>query len=133
MKRIPFSQVLKNASIDIRREYDRLYGMFCLQKLADGTGNSVTLRDSCAANFIILPFRGTCVSLDDFDDFYGYSFEKIPGQLIGKVYSYFFSSDSEKSEMTTKYIQTHSEYIFEEEEILTTEKQTKLKNNVVFN
>ena len=81
MKRIPFSQVLKNASIDIRREYDRLYGMFCLQKLADGTGNSVTLRDSCAANFIILPFRGTCVSLDDFDDFYGYSFEKIPAHF----------------------------------------------------
>lgn len=81
MKRIPFSQVLKNASIDIRREYDRLYGMFCLQKLADGTGNSITLRESCAANFIILPFRGTCVSLDDFDDFYGYSFEKIPADF----------------------------------------------------
>ena len=81
MKRIPFSQVLKNASIDIRREYDRLYGMFCLQKLADGTGNSVSLRDSCAANFISLPFRGTCVSLDDFDDFYGYSFEKNPSSF----------------------------------------------------
>ena len=27
MKRIPFSQVLKTAAIDIRREYDRLYGM----------------------------------------------------------------------------------------------------------
>ena len=76
MKRIPFSQVLKNASIDIRREYDRLYSTFCLLKLADGTGNSVSLRDLCATNFISLPFRGTCVSLDDFDDFYGYSFEK---------------------------------------------------------
>ncbi len=32
MKRIPFSQVLKNASIDIRREYDHLYGFFYLQK-----------------------------------------------------------------------------------------------------
>jgi hypothetical protein len=71
-KRIPFSQVLKSASIDIRREYDRLYGMFFLQKISDSTGNSITLRDSCAANFINLPFRGTCVSLDDFDDFYGY-------------------------------------------------------------
>lgn len=30
MKRIPFSQVLKTAAIDIRREYDRLYGMFCV-------------------------------------------------------------------------------------------------------
>ena len=81
MKRIPFSQVLKNASIDIRREYDHLYGFFYLQKMADGTGNYVSLRDSCAANFIRLPFRGTCISLDDFDDFYGYSFEKIPSDF----------------------------------------------------
>ena len=78
MKRIPFSQVLNNASIDIRREYDRLYSLFCCQKLLDGMGNSYTLRDLCAVNFINLPFRGTCISLDDFDDFYDYHFEKNP-------------------------------------------------------
>ena len=79
MKRIPFSQVLKNAAIDYHREYDRLYGMFCLQKIQAGTGNTTTtLKDYCAVNFVNLPFRGTCVSLDDFDDFYGYHFEKVP-------------------------------------------------------
>ena len=81
MKRVPFSEVLKNASIDICREYDRLYGMFCLQKISDGTCNLVTLRDICASNFIHFSFRGTCVSLDDFDDFYGYHFEKVPSDF----------------------------------------------------
>jgi len=78
MKRVPFSQVLKSALIDVRREYDRLYGMFCLQKIQDGMGNGSTLKDICAVNFVNLPFRGTCVSIDDFDDFYGYAFEKVP-------------------------------------------------------
>ncbi len=78
MTRISFSQVLKTASIDIRREYDRLYGMFYLQKHSDGLGNTSTLKDMCEPNFVNYPFRGTCISLEDFDDFYGYSFERNP-------------------------------------------------------
>ena len=78
MKRIPFSQVLKNASIDFRREYDRLYGLFYLQKFQDAVGSGCSLREWCASSFQRFPFRGTCISLDDFDDFYGYSFEKNP-------------------------------------------------------
>lgn len=85
MKRVPFSQVLKNASIDIRREYDRLYSMFYIQKFADGIGHSISMRDSCSSNFINFSFRGTCVSLDDFDDFYGYSFEKNHLTLISII------------------------------------------------
>lgn len=81
MQRIPFSQVLKNASIDLRREYDRLYSLFCVQKHQDEFGNTKTLKDCCAASFINLHFRGTCVSLDDFDDFYGYHFEKVPSDF----------------------------------------------------
>ena len=64
MKRIPFSQVLKTAAIDIRREYDRLYGMFCVQKFQDMVGAGSSLKDYCATYFVRLPFRGTCVSLD---------------------------------------------------------------------
>ncbi len=78
MKRIPFSQVLKDAKVDIKREYDRLYAMFCIHKVANINGTEMTLKEICATNFINLPFRGTCVSLDDFDDFYGYYFEKEP-------------------------------------------------------
>ncbi len=80
MSRISFSQVLKSASIDIRREYDRLYGMFFLQRFQENQYKQICLRDYCAENFIRLPFRGTCISLDDFDDFYGYHFEKVPAE-----------------------------------------------------
>lgn len=88
MERIPFSQVLKNASIDLRREYDRLYGLFYLQKFDDGFGTIETLRGYCEKWFARLPFRGTCMSLDDFDDYYGYSFERVP---VGFDISYLIS------------------------------------------
>ena len=78
MSRKSFSQVLKEASIDIRREYDRLYHLFFLHRTRDNSGNNLTLREYCAGTFLQLPFRGTCVSLDDFDDFYEYHFEKAP-------------------------------------------------------
>ncbi len=81
MKRIPFSQVLKNASIDLRREYDRLYALFYVQRTFIGTKNSYSLRDFCASYFTKHPFRGTCISLEDFDDFYGYHFEKEPSEF----------------------------------------------------
>lgn len=56
MKRIPFSQVLKTAAIDIRREYDRLYGMFCVQKFQDMVGAGSSLKDYCATYFVRLRF-----------------------------------------------------------------------------
>lgn len=78
MGRIPFSQVLKNASIDIRKEYDRLYELFFLAQYLTISSRWITLRGCCDCNFVNLHFRGTCVSLDDFDAFYGYHFEKMP-------------------------------------------------------
>ena len=74
MTGIPFSQVLKNAHVDIRKEYDRLYQMFYILKNQKG----ITLRMCCAIFFMQRPFRGTCISLDDFDNTYGYYFEKSP-------------------------------------------------------
>ncbi|MBQ9189541.1 MAG: hypothetical protein IJ138_09480 [Clostridia bacterium] len=81
MKRIPFSQMLKTASVDLQREYDRLYGMFVLQKFQVNQGSVITLRDYCADNFANIPFRGTCISLDDFDDFYHHHYERVPESL----------------------------------------------------
>ena len=79
MERRNFAQILNEANVDIRREYDRLYSYFYLQKVPDMAGRSFyTLHDFCAANFINIPFRGTCLSLDDFDEFYDLHFEKSP-------------------------------------------------------
>lgn len=76
MKRIPFSEVLENASVDIKREYDRLYAMFYIHKIPTDS-----LWDVCAKNFLRVPFRGTCITLDDFDDFHKIAFEKSPAQF----------------------------------------------------
>jgi len=77
MEELHFSQVLKNASIDKRKEYDRLYWMFYLCQI-EGYGQKTTLREYFARDFIRIPFRGTCISLEDFDDTYGIHFEKEP-------------------------------------------------------
>ncbi|MBR3299076.1 MAG: hypothetical protein IKI64_07725 [Clostridia bacterium] len=78
MSRIPFSQVLKNARIDLRREYDRLYAMFAVFKNPGINGTSATIKECCESCFINMPFRGTCITLDDFDDVYDRHFEKSP-------------------------------------------------------
>lgn len=81
MSRLPFSQAVKKSSVNIGREYERLYTMFYLQKFQPAPGQVVTLRDCCAMNFANLPFRGTCVNLDDFDESCGYAFEKAPDSI----------------------------------------------------
>lgn len=78
MERKNFAQILKEAKIDIRREYDRLYSLFYLNKSYQINNSVVSLREYCAYYFYSLPFCGTCLTLDDFDDFYGFSFEKNP-------------------------------------------------------
>lgn len=78
MERRNFAQILKEAKVDIRREYDRLYSLFYLNKAFQLNNSMLSLRDYCACFFYSLPFRGTCLNLDDFDDFYGFNFEKVP-------------------------------------------------------
>lgn len=81
MSRIPFSQVLKNAKIDIRREYDRLYELFFRSIVDCDTANITTLYYLCDKNFTAYPFRGTCISLNDFNVFYGYRFKEHPSNF----------------------------------------------------
>lgn len=81
MERRNFAQILKEANVDIRREYDRLYNAFYVQKIANATGQGFVLREYSAANFMNMPFRGTCMSLDDFDDFYKIHYEKVPSEF----------------------------------------------------
>ena len=73
MERRNFAQVLKSAKLDIAREYERLYLMFNLSHK-----NTVSFRELCEENFERLPFKGTCISLEDFDDYYGFRFEESP-------------------------------------------------------
>ena len=81
MERRNLAQILREADVDIRREYDRLYSSFYVQKIFDVSGMGFSLREYSATNFMNIPFRGTCISLDDFDDFYKIYFEKIPSNF----------------------------------------------------
>ena len=73
MSRIPFSQVLKNAHVDIRKEYDRLYNMFYC--------GDVTLKQFCENHFMEIPVRGRCTSLNDFDHTYNFNFQEYEGEI----------------------------------------------------
>lgn len=78
MPRRNFLQILQDAKIDIKREYQRLFDLFYTQSAPDYNGRYQTLRQVCENNFLIVPFRGTCLSLNDFDDFYNYNFGREP-------------------------------------------------------
>ena len=72
-----FAQILESGNINIKREYDRLYSSLYLYKIQDMYGKCYSLKEQCAANFMNVPFREICLSLDDLDDFYDIHFEKI--------------------------------------------------------
>ena len=76
MKRITFSQVLKNAKIDIKKEYSRLYCMFYGK-----TEDSNSVEKICDENFDFIPFKDTCTSLMDFNETYEFNFVEQPSDF----------------------------------------------------
>lgn len=81
MARKTFAQVLKDANVDIEREYERLYQLFYKIKIPNSNGTATTLYEICEMGFMSFPHRGTCLSLDDFNDFYGFHFEQKPSNF----------------------------------------------------
>ena len=73
-----FADILKSANIDIQKEYEKLYEMLYDQDLDNGYGPKTSLYDEYNENFIHMWFRGTSLSLEDFDDEYGFDFDKYP-------------------------------------------------------
>ena len=79
MNRIPFSQVLKNASINPKQEYSRLYHLFCKKEYQVNYTEYCNVREYIEQCFLYIPLHGTCISLLDFDEKHGYNFnEYIP-------------------------------------------------------
>ena len=75
MGRRNFVQVLESAGVDIQREYERLVAMFynSVDELA-----FKSVAEEVEENFLKIPFRGTCISLDDFDKTHGFHFVTSP-------------------------------------------------------
>ncbi len=77
MARRNFAEILINAKIDLKREYSRLYELFYRTK-ANGLK---TLIEQCEESFLDLPYRGTCLSLDDFNEVHGFNFVSQPNEF----------------------------------------------------
>jgi len=73
-----FAQVLREAKIDIELEYSMLYDLFFSDEINLDFGQITSVREAVDESFLSVWFRGTCVSLDDFDKKYGYNFVPQP-------------------------------------------------------
>lgn len=69
-----FAEILKTAKIDLLQEYGRLYKLFYNIQ----NDYRVSLAKECEKSFLDMPFRGTCLSLSDFNKSYGFDFESKP-------------------------------------------------------
>ena len=77
MKRVPFSQIVKNFPVDIRKEYERLFQLFYMEKF-NGSSCIMTLYDVCACHFAKIPIRGTCLTLEDYCETFNFRFSDNP-------------------------------------------------------
>ncbi len=68
-----FAQALKTGGLDIKEEYDKLYNLFYGQD-KDGKSLSQCISD----NFLDFHFRGTCLTLEEFDRKHEFNFEESP-------------------------------------------------------
>ena len=59
-----FADILKTAKIDILKEYTRLYKLFYEKQ----ENQETSLARECEKAFLGMPFRGTCLSLTDFNE-----------------------------------------------------------------
>ena len=81
MERRNFGQVLESIDIDLRREYDRIFGIFFLQQIIEPNCVPTTLYFCACQIFPNIPFRNTCISLEDFNEVYGYKFDQNPKEV----------------------------------------------------
>lgn len=69
-----FAQVLKEGKVDIKNEYTKLYNLFYTPNIRDGK----SLADIISDNFYVFHFRGTCLTLDEFDRMHEIRFVEYP-------------------------------------------------------
>lgn len=73
-----FAQILKEAKIDIKSEYQKLYGMLYDRSIQVSSTKWISVYDELSSCFLGFYFRGTCLSIEEFNDVNGFHFEKEP-------------------------------------------------------
>lgn len=81
MMRRNFAQILKDARIDIKTEYQKLYGMLYDRSIQISNTNRISAYDELSERFIDFYFRGTCLSIEEFNNMHGFHFEKDPSDF----------------------------------------------------
>ena len=76
-----FAQILKDAKVDIKAEYQKLYGMLYDRSIQVSNANRISAYDELSERFIGFYFRGTCLSIDEFNDLHEFHFEKDPADF----------------------------------------------------
>jgi len=74
MVRRNFAQVLREGKIDLKNEYSKLYDIFYRRSRRDGK----SIADLVSEHFTDYEFRGTCLTLDEFEWTYGINFVEQP-------------------------------------------------------
>lgn len=69
-----FAQILKSGEVDYKKEYKKLYELLFIIKVKNARGISSTIHEIFAQSFIGFYFRGTCLSLKEFDEEHGFMF-----------------------------------------------------------
>ena len=73
-----FAQILKEAKIDIKSEYQKLYSMLYDRSIQVSNTKRISAYDELSDYFLGFYFRGTCLSIEEFNDIHGFHFEKDP-------------------------------------------------------
>lgn len=76
-----FAKILQDAKIDIKSEYQKLYGLLYDRSIQVSNANRISVYDELSERFIGFYFRGTCLSLDEFNDLHNLHFEKDPAHF----------------------------------------------------
>ncbi len=72
-----FVQVLKEGKIDLKNEYCKLFSLFYDKDRRDKKSIAELVSD----NFDMYYFRGTCLTLEEFDRTYGFNFVEQPSEF----------------------------------------------------
>lgn len=75
-----FAQVLESAEIDLKKEYTKLFTML-YATYKDGANGTTSVYEKFSDAFPQMWFRGTAITLDEFDEEHGFCFEAKPENL----------------------------------------------------
>ena len=75
-----FAQVLESAEIDLKKEYTKLFTML-YAAYKDGANGTTSVYEKFSEAFPQMWFRGTAITLDEFDKEHGFCFEEKPKDL----------------------------------------------------